>query len=403
MAKKNIDVCSFCGKTREEVGLLIKGINAEICDLCGTSVHQIITEANQPLTESKEIHHETTFPKPKEIKTFLDDYIVGQEDAKKALSISVYNHYKRLLFSKKESTSVEVEKSNLLLIGETGSGKTLLAQTIAKMVNVPFCIADATALTQAGYVGEDVESIISRLLQVADYDVNAAERGIIFIDEIDKVGRKNDNPSVTRDVSGEGVQQALLKLLEGTIANVAPEGGRKHPEQPFLQVNTKNILFICGGSFEGLEGIIESRLNKNSIGFNRGKETSKLEEKSIFEHITPRDLKQYGLIPELIGRIPSIASTKSIDKKNLKRILLEPKNALVKQYKKLFEYEGIVFDFDEKVIDYIVDEALRMKLGARGLRTVCEKIMTDIMFELPSSKKKTYILDMKAVKKKLAS
>ncbi len=372
--------CSFCGRSKGEVGLLISGIDAHICEQCIEQGNDIIV--SEGLEKSEPSSNSLAIKKPKEIKALLDEYVIGQENAKKTLSVAVYNHYKRLNYEPDEN-EVELEKSNVLLIGETGTGKTLLAKTLARSLQVPFCIADATVLTEAGYVGEDVESIISRLYQSADFDKEATEKGIIYIDEIDKIARKSDNPSITRDVSGEGVQQGLLKILEGTVANVAPQGGRKHPDQKMIQIDTRNILFICGGAFDGIEKIISRRMQANALGFK----SSELEEftaEQYLEYAIPADVKQFGLIPEIIGRIPILTALKPLDAETLKAILLKPRNALIRQYVKLFEMEGIELQISDNVIDYIVDKAIEFKLGARGLRSVCEAILSDYMYEAPS-------------------
>ena len=385
MAKKETG-CSFCGRPRNEVEMLIAGVTGHICENCVTQANSIISE--EQLTKGKGKTNPVNLLKPIEIKEKLDDYVIGQSDAKKTLSVAVYNHYKRLN-QPEQKEDVEIEKSNVILVGRTGTGKTLLAKTIAKMLNVPFCIADATVLTEAGYVGEDVESILSKLLKTADYDVESAEKGIVFIDEIDKIARKSDNPSITRDVSGEGVQQALLKLLEGSIVSVPPQGGRKHPEQKLVQINTKNILFICGGAFDGIEKVIARRINKKAIGFTH-KSEERIDEESYLRYINPTDIKTFGLITELIGRFPVLTYLEPLKAKSLKRIMTEPKNALVKQYIKLFEIDGIKIKFDGAVLDFIVQKALDFKLGARGLRSICEAILTECMFELPSKSEKEF-------------
>jgi len=386
MPDKEIIKCSFCGKDKQDTNVLIAGIDAHICDSCIDQAIGIIQEEKAG-KDSSELSEHFKLLKPKEIKNHLDKHVIGQDSAKKVLAVAVYNHYKRLMQPNKKEEEVEIEKSNILMVGETGTGKTLLARTIAKMLNVPFCIADATVLTEAGYVGEDVESILSRLLQVADYDVQAAERGIVFIDEIDKIARKNDNASITRDVSGEGVQQAMLKLLEGSVVNVPPQGGRKHPEQKMIAVDTANILFICGGAFDGIDRKIGSRLNTQAIGYKKSADKS-IDKRDILQYVAPQDLKSFGLIPELIGRMPILTFLKILDKKALRAILTEPKNAIIKQYKKLFEMDEITLSFEERALDLIVDKAIEYKLGARGLRSICEAIMLDAMFDIPSDENK---------------
>lgn len=398
MAKASGETCSFCGRGRKEVGLLINGISGAICEECSTRAYEIvqenITKEKSPFGLTKE-----ELPKPEEIKNFLDQYVIGQDDAKRYLSVSVYNHYKRLM-QKVNQDDVEIEKSNIIMVGATGTGKTLLARTIAKLLHVPFSIVDATVLTEAGYVGEDIESILTRLLQAADYDVAAAQRGIVFIDEIDKIARKSDNPSITRDVSGEGVQQGLLKLLEGSIVNVPPQGGRKHPDQKMIAVDTKNILFICGGAFDGIEKKIAQRLNTRVVGYAASKDNGEVDRHNMLKYITPTDLKSFGLIPEIIGRLPILTYLNPLDRKTLRSILTEPKNSIIKQYVKLFEMDDITLKFDDDVYEFIVDKALEFKLGARGLRSIVEAIMMDAMFCMPSQKESELHVTMKYAKEK---
>lgn len=401
---KQINKCSFCGRSEREVEMLLTGATGFICNDCVERAHEMIEEI---LKKNKTVNSGLGFtkkdlPRPQEIKKFLDQYVIGQDAAKRYLSVAVFNHYKRLLqnaYSQKDD--VEIEKSNIIMVGHTGTGKTLLAKTIARMLNVPFTIVDATVLTEAGYVGEDIESILTRLLQVADYNVEAAERGIVFIDEIDKIARKGDNPSITRDVSGEGVQQGLLKLLEGSVVNVPPQGGRKHPDQKMITVNTKNILYICGGAFDGIEKKIALRLNTQVVGYGVDKKRQEIDRNNMLQYISPQDLKAFGLIPEIIGRLPLLTYLDPLDKEALRRILTEPKNSIIKQYVRLFEMDDVTLTFDDDVLDYIVEKAIEFKLGARGLRSIAETIMMDAMFDMPSSDEKTLHITRKYAEEKL--
>jgi len=400
MGKNELE-CSFCGRKKPETNLLIAGIEAHICDRCIEQAHGIVAEESKQ-HKSTDLSSELELKKPMEIKNFLDEYVIGQDKTKKVLSVAVYNHYKRLLQPKDKDNDIEIQKSNIIMAGQTGTGKTLVAKSIARMLNVPLAIIDATVLTEAGYVGEDVESILTRLLQAADYNLEKAERGIIFIDEIDKIARKSDNPSITRDVSGEGVQQGLLKLLEGTKVNVPPKGGRKHPDQKFIEVNTENILFIAGGAFDGIEKKISNRLNMQSVGYSASKAEEKIDQENLLQYIIPKDLKDFGLIPEIIGRLPVLTYMNPLDKKTLRSILTDPKNALIKQYEKLFAMDGIEFSISEGALDFIVEKALEYQLGARGLRSLCEMIFTDAMFELPSSEQTEFMVDEAYARQKLS-
>jgi ATP-dependent Clp protease ATP-binding subunit ClpX len=382
------------------VGFLITGVNGCICDSCAEQAHEIVKEAMHHQGQGPTDLNLSELPKPKDIKEFLDQYVIGQDDAKRYLAVAVYNHYKRLL-QPKDKNDVEIEKSNIIMVGSTGTGKTLLARTIAKLLHVPFTIVDATVLTEAGYVGEDIESILTRLLQVADYNVEEAERGIVFIDEIDKIARKGDNPSITRDVSGEGVQQGLLKLLEGSVVNVPPQGGRKHPDQKMIPVNTKNILFICGGAFDGIERKIAQRLNTNVVGYSAAKEAVKIDRGNLMQYIAPQDLKSFGLIPEIIGRLPVLTYLNPLDRTALRNILTEPKNSIIKQYVKLFEMDGVKLEFESEVFEYIVDKAIEYKLGARGLRSIVETIMNDVMFEIPSQQTERFVVTLDYAKQQM--
>lgn len=401
-SKRGKNRCSFCGRSEDEVGFLITGVNGCICDSCAEQAHEIVKEATKQKRSKGVGNIELSeLPKPVDIKNFLDQYVIGQDDAKRYLSVAVYNHYKRLM-QPSDDNDVEIEKSNIIMVGSTGTGKTLLARTIAKLLKVPFTIVDATVLTEAGYVGEDIESLLTRLLQVADYNVEEAERGIVFIDEIDKIARKGDNPSITRDVSGEGVQQGLLKLLEGSVVNVPPQGGRKHPDQKMIQVNTKNILFICGGAFDGIERKIAQRLNTNVVGYKSVKDAVKIDKSNMMQYIAPQDLKSFGLIPEIIGRLPILTYLNPLDRTALRNILTEPKNSIIKQYIKLLAMDGVKLEFQPEVFEYIVDKAVEYKLGARGLRSIVETIMIDVMYDVPSRNVSEFVVTLDYAKEQMS-